>query len=332
MLLVRIKLQDDWDDDRSLASRLALRVFAKPIRRSHEYFRSLDQDFHATLSSILLAHQRLEQNRGAVSLEQFQSATRAGFAYIFGLFAKRWLDQSTQSDFERIGGELGAAIIAFDCATDWKADQRRGRYNPLMDSAEISQAYLECGRCLSRASWLCQQLATVNSEQPLIADQIVRRWLTNSLQLAEQREFFNLPVAKRSSRARLPQTPLRLRSHHALRRGDCDICCVVEACDVVSCCDPVCCDRTCCQSDKKKSKQHIQSANSPFIRQSSETNLSGLLGSRGLTCGLLNPAGLVTIANIIYPASSQSGLYFDAGEEVTVVGIDSFGLKVNPTM
>ncbi|MFO0940714.1 MAG: DUF5685 family protein [Pirellulales bacterium] len=149
MLLVKIKLQDDWQDDRSLVSRIGLKIFRRPIREALSYFQSLDPQFGERIETILDDHQALErQPASLIELDQYQAATRKGFGYMFNLFARRWLDEDRVVAVEQIGQRLGEAIIAFDCAVDWKNDQRRKRFNPLRNARQVRQALLSSSRSL----------------------------------------------------------------------------------------------------------------------------------------------------------------------------------------
>ena len=57
-----------------------------------------------------------------------------------------------KATLEEIGQHVGAALIAFDCASDWHQDSRRGNFNPLMNlepvkaSVEYSKMSLQRGR------------------------------------------------------------------------------------------------------------------------------------------------------------------------------------------
>jgi Family of unknown function (DUF5685) len=331
MLLVRIKLEDDWQDDRSIISKLALRTFRTATEKSRRYFQKLDSEFDATINSILQSNRSLEQSKNPVSLEQFQAPTRAGFAYFFGLFAKQWLDDDQHRVFSQIGSEIGGAIIAFDCATDWHMDRRRGRFNPLPKLSNVSEAYQECGRCLARASWLCLELPSrSDSSGERVANQIARRWMSHALGLGERQT--TSPGACKTAGSIHKKAWYSAPNMPALRRGDCDVCCALEACsscefgsgvcDVILCCDPCV---GCVNSSSKNSNDKDANKNN---LQSSQHNLRDFIGSSGLTNGQLSPAGLVTIAGTNYPASSHNGLFIDSGVKVTVVSADNFGLKV----
>ena len=54
-----------------------------------------------------------------------------------------------------LGEHIGAAIIAFDCAVDWRRDRQRGRYNPLVDETAVADAFSHCSNRLSQAGMLC---------------------------------------------------------------------------------------------------------------------------------------------------------------------------------
>ncbi len=61
-----------------------------------------------------------------------------------------------QEFFTSIGFHLGAAIIAFDCASDWKDDQKTGCYNPVKDAESAIEAAQICTDELGAIIDLCE--------------------------------------------------------------------------------------------------------------------------------------------------------------------------------
>ncbi|MFO0940715.1 MAG: hypothetical protein U0930_08100 [Pirellulales bacterium] len=134
----------------------------------------------------------------------------------------------------------------------------------------------------------------------------------------------------------------------ALRRGDCDICCAVEACDGCACeslsCEALacdwgfchaadsiyCCDCCCCWADSKSSasKKQKRGDKTPSSDQPNSQKFRELVGSRGTTSGSLNPSGLVCINDQYFPASSYAGNEIEANTSILVVDADTFGLRV----
>ncbi len=351
MLLLSIKLRDDWNDDRSLTSRLGLRIFRRPIQRATSYLNSLDPNFNERLDTILAQHESLESQPSAlVTLEQFQAATRVGFGYVFSLFAQRWLPADKHSTVEMIGQCLGEAIITFDCAVDWKNDQKRKRFNPLKNIQQVQQSLLDCSRSLIRAAEAIASLTTQDQ-----SDVVCRRVLDHQIRLVLRRAS-TLSVELRQKDCLSKREVASGEAMIALRQGDCDICCAVGACDGCacesaacdalacnagssSCCDGIYCFDCCCVGsdcgpNKKKKTQNQQAGT---IDQSEKNNFNALpnserykslVGTKGRTSGPLNPTGLVSIDDQYYPATSWTGSYIDSETDVLVVDTDTFGLRV----
>lgn len=335
MLLVNIKLTDDWHDDKSLTSLLALRIYRRAISSSLQYLQTLDQDFESRIADILNEHAQIEKRgSGLVDLQQFQQPTRRGFGYLFALFAGRWLPGTSQEQFEQIGQCVGSAIIAFDCAVDWKSDQRRKRFNPLHNMNEVHQALLDCARSLIQATWNLRSIAAQD-----VRDCVSLRILNYQTQsvLARAKSIRQKTTVCESS-----VEPMTIQSYAALRRGDCDICCAIEACDSCACdalaCDSgaagcfdclLCCDGfgLCGGRDSAGQRRRDKAGGKP-ASQKNKQELRSLVGEQGTTTGPLNPTGLVTIKGEVHPASSWAGSFLDANTQVTVVDVDSFGLKV----
>ena len=159
ILLGSIKLDDDVQDSGSLLARLARRLLKRPIQSALDFFSTLDPQFEANLRQVLAAQQAIEEKK-QVTLAEFQAPTARGFADIFAMFARlKTSDTSTCETIEAIGNHVGAAIIAFDCAVDWKRDRKSGNYNPLLNSTEVLDAPQECQLRLTKIGWLCDSIA-----------------------------------------------------------------------------------------------------------------------------------------------------------------------------
>ncbi len=50
---------------------------------------------------------------------------------------------------------VGAALVSFDCALDWKNDQRAGNFNPLTDDQAVAGAFEYSANNLDRAREMC---------------------------------------------------------------------------------------------------------------------------------------------------------------------------------
>jgi hypothetical protein len=73
-------------------------------------------------------------------MEAYTEPTSFAFGYVFGLLARLPGLAAQQETLVTVGRRLGAALLAFDCAVDWRRDRRRGEFNPLPDEAAVPAA------------------------------------------------------------------------------------------------------------------------------------------------------------------------------------------------
>src|SRR5260370_36287344 len=91
-------------------------------------------------------------------MEEYARPRPAAFGYVFGLMARLPGLEMRRETLTRLGEHVGAAIIAFDCAVDWRKDQRRSDFNPLPDGeTSVVAALAYCRQRLSRAAGECRQ-------------------------------------------------------------------------------------------------------------------------------------------------------------------------------
>ena len=348
MLLGKIKLRDDVLDSRSWLAKIGLFALRKQFAQSSTYFASLDSRFESKVEAILKEHAQLEkQSSEYVSLSQFQEATSRGFEFVFKLFADRFeLGAPAANALQQIGYSLGAAIIAFDCATDWRTDQRTKSFNPLRSPEAVGQAIYNCK---SRMSEICSHLRNIAPESSLSAE-IIQSTFRRLCQLRSQKSD---SVVRRHSRGQL-----------ALRRGDCDCCCPLDACSAVDCggcescgcdggavdgpgtcegdccqggfampgCDACCFAADCCGTKRRRQQSNAGTAMRPGEQPNADEMQNNLVGVVGQTVGPLNPSGVVQLRNHEYPAVSENGAWIDSSVDVKVVAQDGFGLQVRPTI
>lgn len=351
MLLGGIKLKDDIQDDKSWAASIGHWFLKKPIRHSSEYFQTLDSEFSVRLAEILDTHIELEQKRpDEVDLNQFQKATSEGFGYLFGLFAETFIDSREQQEVIReIGSCLGAAIIAFDCAIDWERDRRTGAFNPLQSREAANQAFFECKSKLAEICWQLRKLGHAEGVSiSIIRDTFkgLERWKVKAPDSGSS--VINSQVSK-------PRGIQRRRI--ALRRGDCDCCCPLDACSggcecggaCSSCgdagggeccqvaaggpscapgCDVCCFACDCCHSTDSRTQRKGQRDSRRDARVGAGNEELGFVGQIGQTVDPLNPSGVVRIGEEEFPAVSQDGAWIEAATAVIIVGHDNLGLKV----
>jgi hypothetical protein len=156
MLLASVKLADDIRDGLAVRARIFSRLLRGKFAVMRAYFQALDDRFLETIERLIEAHLAIERSKALTRLEDFARPTTDAFAYVFSL-AHRADERLCPSDLEVVGREIGTAIIAFDCACDWRGDQRRGQFNPVATSEQAGSAIDLARKCLARATRLCMQ-------------------------------------------------------------------------------------------------------------------------------------------------------------------------------
>lgn len=226
MLLAETKLCDDVQDSGSWLARWYRFVLRKPIRRSRDFFRSLDENFDKSMQSHLDAHQNLENDPKHHALADYVRPTANAFATVFELFALAMDAESKRKLLHSIGADIGAAIIAFDCAVDWRHDQRRGHYNPLRNLNDVRDAYQYSIRRLVSAGWSIAEASPGNS---IAADALKHRIATIAMRRRLDCDL--------ESRSRTHQRKSRL-ARAGIIEADCLMClCESTVCDWWVCCE-----------------------------------------------------------------------------------------------
>ncbi|TWT30200.1 hypothetical protein KOR34_47580 [Posidoniimonas corsicana] len=309
MLLASIKLADDVRDDRSLAARLALSVWRRPVDTAHAYFARLDPAAPARFQSVIDQHVALESAGGPCSLPAFAASTAAGFGDVFSLLADaapRLV--ASRETFRRIGKSVGAAIIMADSAADWRLDRRRRLPNPVRDSDAADEAYRAAQR---------QLVAAANCRPEASGESVSQRVLSAAIQRIESRRC--------AAGAREPRP--RLRPTHLVRAGDCD--CPIGACDCGGCDAPACagdgldancCDPSCCMCcDCWPWERQIKKADTK--------RFASFVGCTGVANGDIGPYGMAVVEGRSRPARTE-GPPIPGGAQVLVTGVDELGLIV----
>jgi hypothetical protein len=154
LLLGSIKLEDDIRDTRGLVARLARWILRRRIAKARGYFNRLDPKFARNVEQLLADHHLLEARGGVIPLAEYAEPTALAFGYVFGLMARLPGLGDCRELLSSVGRKLGEAIIAFDCAVDWKRDRRRGEFNPLADESAVADALQQSAECLGDAAEL----------------------------------------------------------------------------------------------------------------------------------------------------------------------------------
>jgi hypothetical protein len=251
-----------------------------------------------------------------------------------------------------IGHNLGAAIIAFDCAVDWERDQQRGRCNPLPNRASAEEALQTSQLYLSQAGWLC--------DARLPASAVTTRLLRG---LCQRLGATRLPWQRRETwRSRWQDWGLLRQPGYTHARCDCiAVCCDCAgaaacegACAGTECCaagegaaagtdccattGPCCCDcgADCCvcwganQScgGTNKTQSTTTAGSAPTAAPSDKRKADGLvIGDCGIAVTDLAPSGFVEINRQRTAAQSES-TYIEAGNAVEVIELRPFGAVV----
>ncbi|TWT85718.1 hypothetical protein Pla123a_05250 [Posidoniimonas polymericola] len=326
MLLAGIKLRDDVRDDRSLAARLALFIWRRPMKQAEEYFAQLDPAAPSRFREVVERHVALEAAGQRCSLAEFARPTAEGFGYAFSLLSRLDGRLITHADrFEEIGRAIGGAIIMADCAVDWRRDKRRGLPNPVKDADAADDASTAAQRELVEASSCWWAMAD---------RRVSLRVLSSAIERIESRRSAPLPPGKCPT----------LRPSHLMRAGFCDCDCPIGGCDCgggdcgggecgacggggpdvgwapgasAGCCDPSCCiciDCWMCEPRQQKPEM-------------TRRRWESFIGRTGFANGDLAPVGMVVIDGRSHPASTK-GPRIGGGACVEVVDVDEFGLIV----
>lgn len=143
VLLADTKLQDDARDKASITARFGRFVLRNSARRAVTFMSHLHPGFSALLTEWGDTQVAIEADRARLTLGAFVGPTAHAVASVAVMLP----DSSTRpglSDFLwSIGGYLGTATVAVDCALDWKDDMRTGNCNPVRDeNSAINAAIL----------------------------------------------------------------------------------------------------------------------------------------------------------------------------------------------
>lgn len=281
LILARIKLDDDVRDDNSLTARSLLALYKKPFTAAEAWFDDAAPNLRNTLTALLSEHLAMERSEKAPAMPCYVGPTAEAFGSVYASFAK--LFGADETSFHTIGADVGAYIIAYDCAVDWRRDRARGQYNPLPDRLAVAEACVYTQDRLSHALWRCQNHLTGHHGITVLQHVFQRV----SVQLATFQESMTEIVPARKA-------------------GDCDCDCLSCCCDTNACggsgcklCDGWCIDCGFCCGDCRKKKDQgkkNKQGNPP----------SPLIGLEGSTRTALDPSGVVHVAGRDYPAIAKS--------------------------
>ena len=157
LILAATKFHDDIRDGRSLKARFCDWALRKRFQAARRYLTTIDGRFEDRIDQYINRHLEFERAGGCVALHDYTQPTAEAFGYVFGLMsAVRGAGVDTDA-LAIVGQQIGAALIAFDCAFDWQTDRKKGEFNPLPDEAAVHSAVAYCQDRLIAAAHICRR-------------------------------------------------------------------------------------------------------------------------------------------------------------------------------
>jgi hypothetical protein len=175
LLLASVKLEDDLRDTHGIPARIARWTLRQRIEQSKSYFGRLDPRFGRNIAALLADHEQLENSKQSISLDRYVEPTSLAFGYVFGLMSRLPEMEQQRTLLVELGHKVGAAIIAFDCAVDWKRDRRRNEFNPLPDEQAVLDSLEQSDQYLSQAAILLRQNFGMRSQAAGTVDAVRQR-------------------------------------------------------------------------------------------------------------------------------------------------------------
>jgi hypothetical protein len=156
VLLTDIKLTDDVNDNSSWLARVVRFFLKAPIYRARSVIRKADAGAAKRIEGFLREHGAMEAAGNPVPMADYVRPTAAAFGYVFGLLGNVCGSDSFRASVTAIGEELGASLIAYDCAADWEADRKSGSFNPIPGRDGVGAAFAYSADRLARTAELCR--------------------------------------------------------------------------------------------------------------------------------------------------------------------------------
>ncbi len=332
MLLAGVKLDDDVKDSGRWFNRLAKWKYRKAVAASKRILGDLSDGLPAHISSVIERHAELEAS-GCDELEVYCKPTADGFGEVFRSFAAAIgrKDAGSVRTFAEIGRNLGAAIIAWDCAVDFQKDLVKGEYNPLSGEEDVRRSFDHCLLQLSQLGWLLPDGSTSVDVVASVCERVRQRRINKTDHPVKTMERWGF---------------IRQKGKAYARCDGCEALCMVgECCEcaggageaAVGCgecgvgngCGCPCLEGLLCCSeggpcaDAGKSTQQTSDNDKPSA-------FEWCHGKEGVVDDGLNPSGFVLIGAERVPAKSASGKLLEAGVQCRVVRTDPFGVAVEP--
>ncbi|MCB0322851.1 MAG: hypothetical protein KDD69_04730 [Bdellovibrionales bacterium] len=179
MLLAYVKLKDDYMDaslSAALRARLLLTLLSGRFKKMRHFFELNAPGLLEKLENCINAHRAMETDQLKVpTLAEYIQPTADGFSLLFSSLPRALNRIDLEPLFGEVGGLLGAAIIAYDCAADWRRDQEMGDFNIVHDpEAERAALDYAAARLIEMQAICAQQISPV-SLSAAIAGSLARK-------------------------------------------------------------------------------------------------------------------------------------------------------------
>jgi hypothetical protein len=138
VLLADTKLQDDVRDQGGVVSRLARFVLRRPVARALGLIAQLEPAFPTLLQQWTAAQVAVEKDRTSLTLAKLVEPTAEAVAAVARLMPGAAHRRGLQGFLGQVGRHLGTAIVAADCALDWRQDTKTGNCNPVTNEQEAA--------------------------------------------------------------------------------------------------------------------------------------------------------------------------------------------------
>lgn len=140
VLLADTKLQDDVRDKKSLLARLGRFVLRNPVTRAIRFVSRLDPSFQASMEEWTRSQVEVESRRSELTLTDFVRPTAHGVASVARMMPGAAMRPGFQEFLWTLGQHLGVALVAADCAIDWRDDLKTGECNPVKNETDAVES------------------------------------------------------------------------------------------------------------------------------------------------------------------------------------------------
>jgi hypothetical protein len=140
LLMVDTKLNDDVRDKGSWMARIGKFLLQNSIAKAVRYVSQLNSSFHSLFEAWTATQIAVESDRTKLNLSEFVAPTARGVASVVTMMPGSAERPGFQDYLWDVGHHLGTAIVAADCALDWRDDLITGECNPVRSEMEATNA------------------------------------------------------------------------------------------------------------------------------------------------------------------------------------------------